>query len=483
MKPGVNDKNVEIPITFDVSGEVHTITKQRIMLGILMIIGVLILSLIVFFLNISVLNGVCALIIGVVGITLIRYVWFSEAYFSKCYAKLLEHNFVYEQDLIWDIYDISDGYPAVCRYRNGVNAVFVAFDKDIIIGKGLQNEYDHYEAIADAYQYTVQKGISFMHIDYMDVVGKDERMENMVNDLLKTPNEDLRQVLAATFEYQQFKMNRVYASYDVYAFYYRGDDGVYLPEIDSIVSRFMNANFVHYRYLDMDGIRELVKSVENLPEFSVYKACDKVLYKSAFKKYVRVRKTFKNGVMTVVSKTNKEQDEERYRLEHEKAERRSRQGNQNPVDFSPIQSYAQNQARQEANRQQQQSVQANNMNIVQSNSMNSGNAGQFNGASNQFTGQRGTQFTPRGNAQFAPTNNTQQFAPTGNVQQFAPSNNTQQFTPTGNTQQFAPQATNARGNAQFTPTNGQRSNIANPFQPVQQPVQQQQDDDNDTIDW
>ena len=296
--------------------------------------------------NISVLNGIIGVVILLVGVTLIRYVWFTEKYFTKCYQKLVDNDFVFKQDLIWDIYDVVDGTPAVFRYRNGVNAVFVAFDKDIIIGRDIQNEYNHYEAIATAYQYAAQKGIAITHIDYMDVVGKDDRMTGVINNMLKTPNEDLQQLLAAIFEYQQFRMNRVYASYDVYAFYYKGDDHMFMSELDTVISKFMEANFIHYKYLDVKGIREPVKAIYNLPEFSVYKACDRVLSKSSVKKFIRVRKTFKDGVMTVVSKTNREQDEERYLREREKVERsrekvehkRSGRGSNNQV-FEPTDNF------------------------------------------------------------------------------------------------------------------------------------------------
>lgn len=331
MKPGINDSHIEIPVTFDVQSETHTLPQRKITLGIFMIVGICVLAIVIFLINISVLNAIIGAVVLIVGTTLVRLIWFQERYFAKCYQRLLEHDFRYGQDLIWDIYDISDGQPAICRYRNGVNAIFIAFDKDIIVGKGLQNEHDHYEAISDAYQFLLQKGFSFMHIDYMDVVGKDSRFEPVVQDMLKTPNEDLRQLLAATFEYQQFKMNRAYAAYDVYALYYRGDDNAFLSELDTIIAYFMKGNFIRYKILDTTGIRELVKSIYNLPEFSVYRACDKVLVKSSVKKYVRVRKTFKNGTMTVVSKTTNEMAAERYQRERERAMRGNNVQQDEPV--------------------------------------------------------------------------------------------------------------------------------------------------------
>lgn len=323
MRPGLHDENIEIPLTFDVSNEVHVLPRRKIILGVFIFVGIVILSLVVFFLHISWLNAIIAVLVFIVGTTALRLVWFDERYYRKCYAKLLECGSRYEQDLVWDIYDIVDipvgnDTIAVCRFRNGVNGIFVSFDKDITIGKGLENEYSHYEAISDAYQFIAQKGFTFMHIDYMDVVGKDERFDPVINELLQTPNEDLRQLLAATFEYQKFKMNRAYASYDVYCFYYSGDDILFLSELDSIISKFMEANYIRYKILDMDGIRELVKSIYNLPEFSIYKACDKVLSKSTAKRFIKVRKVEKDGVVTVISKTSREAAEEAYLKEKKK---------------------------------------------------------------------------------------------------------------------------------------------------------------------
>lgn len=335
MRPGLHDENIEIPLTFDVTNDVHLLPRRKIILGLFMFIGIVIISLVVFFLHISWLNAIIALIAFIVGTTALRLVWFDERYYRKCYAKLLEKGSKYEQDLVWDIYDIVDipvgnDTLSVCRYRNGVSGVFVSFDKDITIGKGLENEYNHYEAISDAYQYIAQKGFTFMHIDYMDVVGKDERFDPVINELLQTPNEDLRQLLAATFEYQKFKMNRAYASYDVYCFYYSGDDVLFLSELDGIITRFMNANYIRYKILDMDGIRELVKSIYNLPEFSVYKACDTVLSKAAAKRFIKVRKVEKDGVVTVISKTAKEIAEEAYLTDKKKVKNKHK-GTDNSV--------------------------------------------------------------------------------------------------------------------------------------------------------
>lgn len=317
MKPEVYAETVEIPMTFDVSSNVVPLTERRLRLGILIFVGI-ILAGVVLGIFIGSIGGFI-LCLGLVGIAtyLFRMLYFKEAYYKRKYGELKAHGFVYNTNTIWDIYEIAPGFP-ICSFKNGSKAIFVTFDKDIVVGKPENNEYLHYEAIANAFQLISKKNIECMHIDYMDTVGKDGRLEPVIKQLLKTPNKQLSQLLSLVFEYQQYTMSKSYSSYDVYAFYYRYNDEDFRDDLETIIGAFMNANYIRYRLLGVSQLRELVKSIYNIEEFSVYNACDNVFKTDNMSKYIRVIYTECNGERTIINKTTEEREYEKAKKQRNK---------------------------------------------------------------------------------------------------------------------------------------------------------------------
>ena len=55
--------------------------------------------------------------------------------------------------------------------------------------------YDHYEAIGDAYNLDHSLNMDMVHIDYMDNVGNDSRMQKLYDDLNYVENQDMHEML------------------------------------------------------------------------------------------------------------------------------------------------------------------------------------------------------------------------------------------------------------------------------------------------
>jgi hypothetical protein len=312
VRPHINDSSVEIPLTIDVPMQYKELNKKRLSIGFLTIIATW-LGCILFAIAFGSDNFgvyIFSLVIAI-GVTMfVRYLYFNEKYYKKHYEDMLEHNYKYDCTQVWEIYEIAPKFP-ICHFKNGSKALFVMFDKDVIVGKDVNTEYYHYEAIANAYQMLSSKGIEFMHIDYMDTVGKDSRFDPVVESMLKTKNQDLQQLLSVIFEYQTFCMSRAYSTYDVYAFYYKYDDAMFKDDIELVIAQFLNANYKRYRILGVDDMRELMKSIYNLNEFSVLHACDSVFRNENSSELVRVIWTERDGIRTVLNKTTEEKEEQK----------------------------------------------------------------------------------------------------------------------------------------------------------------------------
>lgn len=312
MRPGLHDDSVEIPLTIDVPMQYKELNKKRLGIGLLTIVGTWIgcIAGAAFFGSMSAGAYVFFAIIAL-GVTfLVRRFYFNEKYYLKHMDDMLEHNYKYDCTQVWEIYEIAPKFP-ICHFKNGSKALFIMFDKDVIVGKNEDTQYYHYEAIANAYQMLSSKGIECMHIDYMDTVGKDSRFDPTVENMLKTKNQDLRQLLSVIFDYQTFCMSHAYSTYDVYAFYYKYDDAMFKDDIELIIGQFLQANYKRYRILQADGLRELVKSIYNLPDFSVVKACDDVFRGGNTAELIRVIWTECDGIRTVLNKTYEEQEMEK----------------------------------------------------------------------------------------------------------------------------------------------------------------------------
>jgi hypothetical protein len=230
---------------------------------------------------------------------------------------------MFDHDVYWNIYEISNAYPHIVSFGNGLKAIFVALDKDVIVGKDDDYSYDHHEAIADALLQMTKRGIEAMHIDFMDTVGKDTRLNALFHTSSQVENSDLRKVLTRKYDFIEATMGNSYASYDVYCFYSTSADDVFWANLKGILARFKTANFIRYRVLHRDAISVLAESLMNIVDFSITDACDN-LYRDLHKsEYIRPIWVEKDGVRTELNKTLEEISEiKRVRNSEKKAKQK-----------------------------------------------------------------------------------------------------------------------------------------------------------------
>lgn len=247
-----------------------------------------------------------------------------EPYFKKKRNELIEKNYKFPYSTFWNIYEITESYPHICRYANGLKAIFVVFDKDVIVGREENNDYNHYEAIADAYLQMHKRGIDCMHIDYMDTVGKDDRVLSLFEMANGSENEDLKEILLRVFDNVEDIMQHSYASYDVYCFYYNGKDELFMDELEVVLDAFLEANYIRCRILNKEEIGELVKSIFNIEKFSVNYASEKLFSDLGGTNYLKPIWIERGGERKILNKTREELEAEREVREAEANIRKSK---------------------------------------------------------------------------------------------------------------------------------------------------------------
>ena len=320
---------LEIPVTFDSSSKPQGLSNDKFYLSLLVFGVWLFVAVLALFVELEVFKKIVFIIGSFIVATLtIRFLLLRESYFKKKRNDLVEKNYQYPHSVFWNIYEVTNGYPAICRYANGLKSIFVVFDKDVIVGREADAEYYHHEAIAEAYLQMHKRGIDCMHIDYMDTVGKDDRVKSLFGMANEAENPDLKEVLLRVFDNVEYIMQHSYASYDVYCFFYAGKDELFMDELEVVLDAFLEANYIRYRVLDKLAIGELVKSVFNINEFSVRDASERLFSDLGGTHYLTpiwVERETSNGVERVtLNKTSAQKEAERATQEAEKIARKNK---------------------------------------------------------------------------------------------------------------------------------------------------------------
>lgn len=327
MRPQLGDVNITLPITFDYSGGRKDKNKSaKLWSVILSVIGLII--------TIGILIGnqriyvkiPLAIVVVLAFMFVIRFLLLKESSKKENYKKLLANDYKLDYKTIWGIYRVEDAHPYYCRFRNGKSALYIRLNKDVILGKYAESEYQHYEAISDAYNLAGAGKVQMVHIDYMDNVGTDERLEESFISLEDVSNPDLKDLLTDIYGFQQSNMLRRVSTFDVYAFIWTGSDITAWNTISRILNCFLDANYRSYQILNERDLRELTKVVFNLNDFSVVDASSNVFETDESSSIVPISVEDVNGEVTILNKTSEEKKAER------EAKRKESEARQREID-------------------------------------------------------------------------------------------------------------------------------------------------------
>lgn len=320
MKPRKGDSVINLPVTFDYSGGRKDSIKSKLLwVCVISVIGVIIgLGIIFSDKGFFLLNLIFGLVVMYGIFLIIRFPILKEHKIRERMIKLKDSDYVSSYGDLWGIPSIDDFYPYYCHFRNGKTGLFIEFEKDVILGKVSDSEFEHYEAIADAYNLAGSMQISMCHIDYMDNIGADERLVECFNELPSVENPDIRDLLTDVYTNLQEEMNTNVSTFDVYVFTFKNSESTFWYNLQQIISCMLEANYVSFKILNESDLRELSKSLFNLHDFSVVEASASAFENKKYAGVIPISITSSDGVEVIINKTTEEKKEERKAKERER---------------------------------------------------------------------------------------------------------------------------------------------------------------------
>lgn len=314
MKPEPDDSSISIPITFDYKGGRNENKRNQIFATIIIVVLTIVLVVGVFMNDDkSIVNRLLIdIVILVVSTTFLRFCVFKETVYSDIFESLKEVDFMPSTSCFWTIYDIDYTYPYICHYMNGLKGIFVRMEKDVIVGKSDNVMYNHFEGISEAYNLASSMNVNLYHIDYMDNVGNDPRLKQMYDDLKDVENSELQGMMLDIYQNLQDVMSRDYSSFDVYVFFTKDRLENFIYNVQQICNEMLGGNFVSYKILDVNGIRQSCMALLNLEDFSVINASELLLKNHLSSGVVPISIEHSDGS---VEKFNKTTEEKRIELE------------------------------------------------------------------------------------------------------------------------------------------------------------------------
>lgn len=320
MQPSKDDSTILLPVTFDYNGGHKESTISKVIATFAVLFIDVILTIAFLRANASWTRRLIFAVLTNVGLLyLLRFGVYKEAKYSEAYEALKEADFMPPVTTFWGIYDIDSLYPYMVRFRNQAKGIYVLFEKSVIVGKTNDVMFQHYEAISDAYNVAAISDVNIAHLDYMDNVGNDSRMDGLYGSLMKCENEDLKNLMWQIYGNLQFEMSQDYASYDVYRFTSFSNDQRFWYNVREILSKFDKGNYLSYKVLDMDGIRKICMATFNLKEFSAIDACNKTFAIGDYKGVTPI--TLYSGDEEVKINDTVAEKKEKARLKEEEEER------------------------------------------------------------------------------------------------------------------------------------------------------------------
>lgn len=308
MTPQPGDYSINLPITFDYRGGRNENKKNKILISIIDVFLTIAL-IVIMLINKELLvwqRILYACIVFYVGLAVLRFVVFKETYFSDIYEKLKKDDYELKLEYIWQIFDIDYSYPYMCYFKNGQKGIFVRMEKDAITGKPDTAMFDHYEAIGDAYNVAHALNMNIVHIDYMDNVGNDSRMQKMYDDLTFVENPDMQDMLIDIYSNLQEEMSRNYACFDIYLFLTRDNARNFVYNVQTVANKMLGGNFITYKVLDRFEISRVCTAVFNLHDFSIVEACENTLQGVSHSGIIPLNVVHGDGTVEEFNKTTEE---------------------------------------------------------------------------------------------------------------------------------------------------------------------------------
>lgn len=276
LRPRVGDEEVLLPITFDYKGGRSESVKARRILAIVLGVSTFALDLFILFLGKSsfLYKVFIITVISIIISFVIRYLVLREYKYRNLYYEQMDSDYKLDTKDIWGIYDITDEDSGIriAHFRSGMIGAFIALEKYVVVGMTNEDEFQHFEAISDAFKSAAQNKAIPIHIDYMSHDGKDSRIQKMYEDLAECKNPELKHLMNRVCANLEELVSYETTTFDVYVLLMNSYNPNYRGAILEFTDLLRQANYTGFNYLSDKEMRDITKDLFNLKDFSVVEA-------------------------------------------------------------------------------------------------------------------------------------------------------------------------------------------------------------------
>lgn len=331
--PDVRRDFMYLPITLDVNtGREDKLKWRLFFLGGLVVIYIFLI--VYFFSKRNILRALTSLLLWLVVFVMVgRFIIMKEVSVRRNYDKLIREDYKLDSSVIWDIYGYSELNPQIFQLTNGRKRVLITVKKDTMIERTDADNFDFGEIKAEAYRVAHANGLTLYNIDYMDSVGRDERLDNWYNESMNTSSEDFREFYSEIFTYTKDLISGELTASELFALDGNLDDALFLRAVNEFISKLMDGTYyVGYKVLrgdlDSEEIGDIAKSMFNLMDFSVSSAMSRV-YNAKSVSIIPLSVRDSQGI-TVINKSRAEKKLEKEQKTNNKDSKIQEKGTKSP---------------------------------------------------------------------------------------------------------------------------------------------------------
>lgn len=210
----------------------------------------------------------------VIAMVVARFGFLGEKKYRESYSRMEENKNEFDLSNMWAIVGVDEDAPHFVHYRNGELGLVVAMGNDVVVGKPENDEYNSYTALGDAYRRAAELELDMLHIDMMDFIGQDPRLDEARRYMsVNCTNPEIRDVMSSIFDNLQDGMNDNVTTQDIYVFHTRDmSKDVFRYNVRQVLDMMCLGNYATYRSMSQEEIGALVRSMFNLQSFSAVDA-------------------------------------------------------------------------------------------------------------------------------------------------------------------------------------------------------------------
>lgn len=266
MKPEKGSSKVEIALTMDIKRSVELPLEHKMGFAFLGVIGSIIIALAF---SIVLPSAFISIIVGIVIVFLAQFMLRRFLIKEHVYKKTIMDLEKADKNLPYinfvNILSVEETMPYLVRFDTGHFGYYIRLEKGTKVGRGIDGEYNHHEAVANALKFFTTKGLSVKRADYMENNSTDNRLHRLKTQYEKTPD-TLKKYLYEKYNYLEKQMDKDALSHDM-LFVYTNREDVDASELFKVLVEFSEyftkANYSRVVLLSQQEVESTARTILN----------------------------------------------------------------------------------------------------------------------------------------------------------------------------------------------------------------------------